>query len=192
MKLLRKILAISLGIIILTGSVEARFVSESEKTHIERYLDENKLNRFGDPMGTMYVGGTPLFCEVTGQVIDRYEYILRNHPSILDDFVAILPIDAMGAVQKTFGKLQNGADGQLMADRFLEDLVNLEAENAILLDSLRRAIDRGDLTQVIKVLSSLERMNDQRLSYFARTLRDVRRMVQMPNIQPVDVTEKLS
>jgi hypothetical protein len=191
MKLLKNIFAIALGIYMLTGSVEARFFSETEKNHIERYLEDNKLNRYGDAVGTMYAGGSPLFCEVTGQVIDRYEYIIRNHPYVLDDYVEILPIDAMGAVEKMFGKLQNGADGAQMADRFLDDLVNHEAENAILLDSLRRAIDRNDLNQVIEVLESLERMSDQRLGYFARTLRDVRRMVQMPHIQPIDVTAQL-
>lgn len=192
MKLLKNILAISLGIIMVAGSVEARYLTATEKAHIERYLEDNELNRFGDPEGTMYPGGSPLFCEVTGQVIDRYEYILRNHPGVLDDFAQILPTEALGAVEKALGKLQNGADGRQMADRFLEDLVNQEAESAILLDSLRQAIDRGDLDEVIAVLTSLEKMSDQRLGYFARTLRDVRRMVQEPHIQPIEVTEKLA
>lgn len=40
---------------------------------------EDTLNPFGDKMGTMYTGGTPLFNERTGKSIDRYQYIINQH-----------------------------------------------------------------------------------------------------------------
>lgn len=33
---------------------------------------------------TDYTGGTPLFDEATGTRIDKYDYILRNHPNLLE------------------------------------------------------------------------------------------------------------
>jgi len=54
-------------------------ISWQEKEQIDIWLVENDLNQYGDPKGTMYTGGTPLFDERTGQGIDKYEYILMNH-----------------------------------------------------------------------------------------------------------------
>ena len=54
-------------------------ISEAEKAKIEAWIKENDLNQYGDPKGTFYTGGTPLFDEKTGRSIDKYEYILKNH-----------------------------------------------------------------------------------------------------------------
>ncbi len=54
-----------------------------DKQKIEEWLKKNKLNRFGDPMDTYYAGGTPLFNEKTGQSIERFSYILKNHPELI-------------------------------------------------------------------------------------------------------------
>jgi len=55
-------------------------ISLEEKELIEAWILKNDLNQYGDPKDTVYIGGTPLFDEKTGQSIDRYEYILKNHP----------------------------------------------------------------------------------------------------------------
>ncbi|MBU2577437.1 hypothetical protein KKA69_01240 [Patescibacteria group bacterium] len=55
-------------------------ISVEEKELIEAWILENNLNQYGDPKDTVYIGGTPLFNEMTGKSIDRYEYILRNYP----------------------------------------------------------------------------------------------------------------
>ena len=52
----------------------------AEKQQIEAWIKENNLNQYGDPQDTVYMGGTPLFNEKTGESLDRYEYILRKHP----------------------------------------------------------------------------------------------------------------
>ena len=49
---------------------------------IDRELLSRGLNEFGDPPGTMYTGGTPLFDEKTGRTIPREEYISARHPEI--------------------------------------------------------------------------------------------------------------
>jgi hypothetical protein len=54
---------------------------------IDRELGLLDLNEFGDPMGTKYAEGRPL--GVTGGT-DRYDYVLRNHPSIRTTCTPIL------------------------------------------------------------------------------------------------------
>lgn len=51
-----------------------------EEQQIEAWIEENDLNQYGDPKDMVYLGGTPLFNETTGQSIDRYEYILKGYP----------------------------------------------------------------------------------------------------------------
>ena len=55
-------------------------ISPEEKEQIENWIMENDLNQHGDAKDTVYIGGTPLFNEQTGESIDRYEYILRQNP----------------------------------------------------------------------------------------------------------------
>ena len=52
-----------------------------EKRLIEVWIKESDLNEYGDSKDTVYGGGTPLFNEATGERIDKYQYILRNHPA---------------------------------------------------------------------------------------------------------------
>ncbi|KKU85814.1 MAG: hypothetical protein UY15_C0021G0010 [Parcubacteria group bacterium GW2011_GWA2_47_9] len=54
-------------------------ISAGEKELIETWIIENDLNQYADPKDTVYMGGTPLFDEMTGESIDKYEYILRRH-----------------------------------------------------------------------------------------------------------------
>lgn len=51
-----------------------------EKAQIEAWLVQENLNRYGDSEDTMYAGGSPLFDEVTGETIGRFDYILEQHP----------------------------------------------------------------------------------------------------------------
>ena len=59
---------------------EGKEISLEEKGLIETWIVENDLNQYGDSKDTVYIGGTPLFNERTGESIDKYEYILENHP----------------------------------------------------------------------------------------------------------------
>jgi hypothetical protein len=45
-------------------------------------LAAKALNEYGDPAGTMYPGGTPLFDEKTGRRISRENYVFEKHPDI--------------------------------------------------------------------------------------------------------------
>ncbi len=48
----------------------------------DRWLAEHKLNPFGDPAETGYLGGTPLFDERTGQRKSRLEHLFAKHDSL--------------------------------------------------------------------------------------------------------------
>ena len=52
------------------------------KGQIDAWLFANKLNQYGDPEGTVYAGGTPLFDESTGMTKDRHEYVLEKYPQL--------------------------------------------------------------------------------------------------------------
>jgi hypothetical protein len=49
---------------------------------LDRELAGRGLNSFGDPEGTMYAGGTPLFDERTGASMSREQYVFSHHPEL--------------------------------------------------------------------------------------------------------------
>ena len=57
-------------------------VDKDMRDRIDFWLGRNQLNVYGDPPGTMYAGGTPLFDERSGVTKDRYVYILEHHPDL--------------------------------------------------------------------------------------------------------------
>ncbi|MFA4833816.1 MAG: hypothetical protein WC619_03130 [Patescibacteria group bacterium] len=63
----------------------AKDLTKEQKEKIDKWLEKNNLNRYGDSVDMMYTGGTPLFNETTGESLDRYDYILKNHPELLDE-----------------------------------------------------------------------------------------------------------
>ena len=71
------------GKIVIPGQpIPGQPISEDMKKRVDKWIKDNGLNEFGDPKGTSYMGGTPLFDETTGRSKDRYEYILENHPEV--------------------------------------------------------------------------------------------------------------
>lgn len=63
------------------GRTEAEFLlSPEEEVRIQSWIQKERLNEYGDPADTVYVGGTPLFDERTGESYSRFEYIILNHP----------------------------------------------------------------------------------------------------------------
>jgi len=62
------------------SAVAAMRIPEDEKRVIDTWIVSNGLDEVGNPRGTMYTGGTPLFDESTGRRVDRYEYIVGAHP----------------------------------------------------------------------------------------------------------------
>lgn len=63
--------------------IDFRELTREQKEEINQWLKENNFNRYGDAVNTMYAGGTPLFNELTGEAIDRFEYILKKVPDVL-------------------------------------------------------------------------------------------------------------
>lgn len=62
----------------------AKSITNSIKVEIDKWIKQNGLNQYGDSKDTMYNGGTPLFDEATGETKDKYEYILKNHPELVE------------------------------------------------------------------------------------------------------------
>jgi len=61
-------------------------VDDATKKKIDDWIQKTGLNEFGDPPGTVYPGGNPLFDEMRpGPMPDRYEYILSRHGDKLGD-----------------------------------------------------------------------------------------------------------
>jgi hypothetical protein len=69
--------------VISNRSSEIIFVSDSEKILIDTWLSNNSdtLNRFGDPIDTVYTGGNPLFNESDEIINDLYDYIKTQNPT---------------------------------------------------------------------------------------------------------------
>mmetsp|Transcript_18177 Transcript_18177/g.22894 ORF Transcript_18177/g.22894 Transcript_18177/m.22894 type:complete len:92 (-) Transcript_18177:247-522(-) len=57
-------------------------IMASVPTQIDAWLEKHGLNRFGDEQGTMYMGGTPLFNEMTGESKDRLTYLKEKFPNL--------------------------------------------------------------------------------------------------------------
>ena len=57
-------------------------VDPTVQERIDEWIRVNELNEYGDPIDTTYLGGTPLFDEETGALVDRYVYIIQRHPEL--------------------------------------------------------------------------------------------------------------
>lgn len=64
------------------GAIDRPVVTVAEQQRIDDWLAAyaDSLNDYGDPKGTMYAGGTPLFNESAGKPVSKYEYIAVKHP----------------------------------------------------------------------------------------------------------------
>ncbi len=66
------------------GTARADDLSSEQKEAIDKWLKDNDLNRYGDSKNAIYRGGTPLLEPETGEKMNRYEYILKKFPNILE------------------------------------------------------------------------------------------------------------
>jgi hypothetical protein len=58
-------------------------LDDETKKRIDDWIKHSGRNSFGDPPGTVYAGGNPLFDEMRpGPMLDRYEYVLSRHPEL--------------------------------------------------------------------------------------------------------------
>ncbi|MFL5318006.1 MAG: hypothetical protein ACJ790_00015 [Myxococcaceae bacterium] len=54
--------------------------SNHEEDCVNGWLKSRHLDDFGNPEGTVYAGGSPLFDESTGATKDRLTYVYEKHP----------------------------------------------------------------------------------------------------------------
>ena len=84
MRLARVFFLLSAALVVISSrACLAWNLTADQKAFIDRWLERNELNRYGDPKDTVYPGGAPLFDEATGQTIDRYDYIFSRHPELV-------------------------------------------------------------------------------------------------------------
>ncbi len=57
-------------------------ISDELKKKIDTWIKQEGRNEYGDPKGTHYAGGNPLFDEREPTLKDRYEYILERNPNL--------------------------------------------------------------------------------------------------------------
>lgn len=62
------------------GSPIVHRAASKEFKKMNAWLVVQRLNEYGDPIGTVYAGGTPLFNEETGARLDRYQYLMQKFP----------------------------------------------------------------------------------------------------------------
>ncbi|WP_225887736.1 hypothetical protein [Myxococcus xanthus] len=54
----------------------------AQEACVDSWLQKQGLDAYGNPEGSMYAGGTPLFNERTGEQIDRLDFIFKNKPEV--------------------------------------------------------------------------------------------------------------
>lgn len=53
---------------------------QAKESCVDQWLKEKKLDPYGSPEGTMYMGGSPLFNEATGESTDRLVFVFQKQP----------------------------------------------------------------------------------------------------------------
>ena len=62
------------------GTQEMGAPTPAREACVDRWLQEHKLDRYGNADGTMYTGGSPLFNESTGETLERLPYVFQRQP----------------------------------------------------------------------------------------------------------------
>jgi len=60
-------------------------ISDELKKKIDEWIKREGRNPYGDPPGTHYAGGNPLFDERTPGLKDLYAYILERNPGLKEE-----------------------------------------------------------------------------------------------------------
>lgn len=185
------------ALIILNPIATATALTQGEMSYIDSWLQSHKLNPYGDPEGTMYLGGNPLYDETTGETMDRYEYVVAKHPRILDGYVSVLPVfddpvAATAADPVTSKSYVNDFDAGRLTDRHLDEILRAEEENERLVLQMRESLDKGDYETLSALLDLVGEFEDARLASLASVLRDVRRMLSFETLQPIELTDAIA
>ena len=84
---MRKALGLLLAVVVLSGCkkdpppvVNPAPVVNPEEKCVDDWLAAKKLDAYGNPEGTMYAGGSPLFDEATGTTRNRLSFVYHVQP----------------------------------------------------------------------------------------------------------------
>jgi hypothetical protein len=64
------------------GNNFVKNLTQEQKKIVDEWLAKNKLNQYGDALGTLYTGGTPLFDESTSESKNRFEHLFKKFPEL--------------------------------------------------------------------------------------------------------------
>ncbi len=67
-----------------TKKVNFKKLTKEQKEKIDNWLKQNDFNRYGDKTDIRYASGTPLFSTSTSEALNRFEYIIKKIPDILN------------------------------------------------------------------------------------------------------------
>lgn len=59
-------------------------LTADQKNIIEEWIKSNNFNEYGDLFDTVYEKGSPLIQDGFEEIKNRFEYILENHPELLE------------------------------------------------------------------------------------------------------------
>jgi len=57
--------------------------TQAQEACVNRWLQAHGFDGYGSPQGTMYLGGSPLFDEATGQSTTRQAFLAAHQPEAL-------------------------------------------------------------------------------------------------------------
>lgn len=185
------VLVTLVSLFVLVNAVRAASLTQAQRDHIDRYLVSHELNQYGDPKGTVYLGGNPLFREATGTTIDRYDHVLGKIPSILDGFVTTLPFDGAGQAVEAALVIDNDFCARRLQERVIDAALQAEEKAQALVTQIRTAIDEQDFRTVGALFAQMSNLPVSQLREFGTALRDARRMLNAEFIQDLTVTRQV-
>lgn len=127
---------------VVTAPLSAIELSSVEERAIDRWLEDQGLNPYGDPAGTVYLGGSPLFDEETGETVDRYLHVLRKHPVLLNVLGIVKDSDLASELRWLEAELEMAHKDLALAEQAVEpDKALIEALEGRIAD-LEARVDR--------------------------------------------------
>jgi hypothetical protein len=185
------VLVTLVSLFILVNAVQAASLTQAQRDHIDLFLVSHELNQYGDPKGTVYLGGNPLFHEATGTTIDRYDHVLGKFPRILDGFVTTLPFDGAGQAVEAALVIDNDFSARRLQERIIDAALQAEEKAQALVNQIRTAIDEQDFRTVGALFAQMSDLPVVQLREFGTALRDARRMLNAEFIQDLTVTRQV-
>ena len=213
MKLIN-IVALVLGLFVFANFSLAIELNSSQMAYIDNWLTDNGFNEYGDPKGTTYMGGSPLFDEHSGQMVDRYEYVLRSHPELLDHILNISDRNTLAQLETEYEmackdyqlELNKEAPDKEKLENLQKRIKDLRARlekmyaltaspkrnilPAVFSEEISAALDSSDYGRVCELVYNLKELGQDTFKYEAEHLFSLNRQLRYRLVN--ESTDKVS